>query len=133
MRKLEKKKKGEKKRGEEEKRRKKKNKNRENSVRDAPPSPDAFPSQKLGNNITLIKGRLGKNTTPTSRDPGKLIQKLQRSPSRDSRASNTHSWQTSFTHHKRQSLRNIRYRSSRATIYKKAKALKTHAIVPNSP
>ena len=73
MRKLEKKKKGEKKRGEEEKRRKKKNKNRENSARDAPPSPDAFPSAKLGNNMTPIKGRLGKNTTLTGRDPEKLI------------------------------------------------------------
>ena len=31
------------------------------------PSPDAFPSAKLGNNMTPIKGRIGKNTTPTSR------------------------------------------------------------------
>ena len=56
---------GEKKGGEEEKRRKKKNKNRENSARDAPFSPDAFPSTRLGNNMTPIKGSLGKNTTPT--------------------------------------------------------------------
>ena len=65
-------------------------KNRESSARDAPPSPDAFPSVKLGNNMTPIKGRLGKNTTPTNRDPEKLSQKLQMNPSRDNRASNFH-------------------------------------------
>ena len=32
-----------------------------------PPSPDAFPSTKLGNNITPIEGRLEKNTSPTCR------------------------------------------------------------------
>ena len=32
-----------------------------------PPSPDASPITKLGNNITPIEGRLGKNTTPTGR------------------------------------------------------------------
>ena len=31
-----------------------------------------FPSTKLGNNITPIKGRLGKNTTPTSDNSVKL-------------------------------------------------------------
>ena len=36
-------------------------------ARGALPSADAFPSMKLGNNITPIKGRLGKNTTPTCR------------------------------------------------------------------
>ena len=50
-----------------------KKKDRESGTRSASPSPDAFPSTKLGNNITPIKGRqLGKNTTPTSRDPTKL-------------------------------------------------------------
>ena len=34
-----------------------------------PPSLDAFPSTGLGNNITPIKGKLGKNTTPTGRGP----------------------------------------------------------------
>ena len=46
--------------------------NRESDIRDAPPSPNTFPSTKLGNNMTLIKGRLGKNTTPISRSPTKL-------------------------------------------------------------
>ena len=31
-----------------------------------------FPSTKLGNNMTPVKGRLGKNTTPTSDNPVKL-------------------------------------------------------------
>ena len=35
-----------------------------------------FPSTKLGNNMTSIKGRLGKNTTPTSNNPVKLNQNL---------------------------------------------------------
>ena len=91
-------------------------KNKENSV-------SAFPSRKLGNNITPIKGRLGKNTTPTGRDPEKLIQKLQGNPGKDSRASNIHPRQTSFTHHEGQSLQSVGYRSYRITIYKKAETL----------
>ena len=54
--------------------------NRESDTRNVPPSPDAFPSTKLGNNITPIKGRLGKNTTPTSRGLIKLNQNLQADP-----------------------------------------------------
>ena len=38
--------------------------NRESGTRSVPPSLDTFPSTKLGNNMTPIKGRLGKNTTP---------------------------------------------------------------------
>ena len=71
---------GEKKGGEEEKRRKKKNKNRESSARDAPFSPGAFPSTELGNNITPIKGRLGKNTTPTCKRTAALTPNLQKDP-----------------------------------------------------
>ena len=44
----------------------------ESGARGVLPSADAFPSTKLGNNITPIKGRLGKNTTPTSRSPTEL-------------------------------------------------------------
>ena len=54
--------------------------NRESGTRNVPPSPDTFPSTKLGNNMTPIKGRLGKNTTPTSRSPTKLNQNLQVDP-----------------------------------------------------
>ena len=54
--------------------------NRESSTRNVPPSSDTFPSTKLGNNMTPIKGRLGKNTTPTRRSPTKLNQNLQVDP-----------------------------------------------------
>ena len=73
-------KKGRKKRGENEK--------RESGTKSVPPSPNAFPSMKLGNNITPIKGRLGKNITPTGRGPTELHQNpqldlLRRRPSLD--------------------------------------------------
>ena len=54
--------------------------NRESGTRSVPPPPDAFPSMKLGNNMTPIKGRLGKNTILTSRSPTKLNQNLQVDP-----------------------------------------------------
>ena len=60
--------------GEERRRRERRVENRERSTRSVLPSPDTFPSTKLGNNITPIKGILGKNTTPTSRDPTELNQ-----------------------------------------------------------
>ena len=44
-------------------------KNREGGTGSVSFPPDAFPSAKLGYNMTPVKGRLGKNTTPTSRDP----------------------------------------------------------------
>ena len=81
-----------------------KEKNRECGTKDAPPPPNAFPSQKLGNNMTPIKGRLGKNTTPTHRDPEKLIQRRQRSPSKDSRTSSIHPMRTPSTHCEKQNL-----------------------------
>ena len=56
--------------------------NRESGTRNVPPSPDAFPSTKLGNNMTPIKGRLGKNTTPIRRGSTKLNQNLQADPRR---------------------------------------------------
>ena len=57
-----------------EKKEKEKEKNGKNSTKNAPLSPNAFPSTKLGNNITLIEGRLGKNTTPTSSNPSEPSQ-----------------------------------------------------------
>ena len=62
----------ERKKGREEEERKERGREKEkgeSGARGALPSVDAFPSTKLGNNITPIKGRLGKNTTPTSRSP----------------------------------------------------------------
>ena len=69
-----------------------------------PPFPDAFPSQRLGNNMTLIKGELGKNTTPTKRDPEKLIQRHQRNPTEDSRTSSIHLLQAPSTYCGKQNL-----------------------------
>ena len=85
-----------------------KKKNRESSAKDAPPPPDAFPSKKLGNNMTPIKGRLGKNTTPTHGDPEKLIQRRQRNPSEDSRTSSIYPMRTSSTHYEKQNLQKRR-------------------------
>ena len=72
------KKRGKEREGEERRGRERRIKNREGGKRSVPPPPDEFPSAKLGNNMTPIKGRLGKNTTPTSRDPIKL--NLQMNP-----------------------------------------------------
>ena len=66
--------------GEEMRGRERRIKNIEGGIRSVLPPPDAFPRSKLGNNMTPIKGRLGKNTTPTSRDPIKLNQNLQMNP-----------------------------------------------------
>ena len=51
-------------RGEERRERERMGENRESDTRNVPPSPDTSPSTKLGDNMTPIKGRLGKNTTP---------------------------------------------------------------------
>ena len=60
--------------GEERKERERRGENRESDTKNVPPSLDTFPSTKLGNNITPIKGKLGKNTTPTSRGPSEPNQ-----------------------------------------------------------
>ena len=68
---------------EEEKRgRERRIKNRKGSAKSVMPPPDVFPSAKLGNNMTPIKGRLGKNTTPTNKSPTKPKQNLQVYPRR---------------------------------------------------
>ena len=53
--------------GEEIRGRERRGENRESDTRNVPPSPDASPSTKLGDNTTPMKGRLGKNTTLTGR------------------------------------------------------------------
>ena len=63
---------------EKEKRKKKETHKMEKAIHERHrPLQKIFPSTKLGNNMTPIKGRLGKNTTPTSDDPVKLNQNLQ--------------------------------------------------------
>ena len=94
--------------------------NGENGARGALPSPDAFPSAKLRNNMTPIKGRLGKNTTPTSRSPAELNQNLQKNFKRR-RPDFDASSRTNFSYAPEGSK--YKFYSKEATIYKKAKTL----------
>ena len=94
--------------------------NGENGARGVLPSPDAFPSAKLGNNLTPIKGRLGKNTTPTSRSPTELNQNLQKDPQRRRPDFDTQS-RTNFSYAPEESK--YQFYSEEAIIYKKAKTL----------
>ena len=68
--------------GEERRGRERRGENRKGDIKNVPPSPNTFPSMKLGKNITPIKGRLGKNTTPTGRGPSELNQNPQADPLR---------------------------------------------------
>ena len=109
--------------GEERRGRERKIENRENGTRNAPPSPDAFPSTKLGNNITPIKGRLRKNITPTSRGSAELNQNPQVDPRRR-RSSLDASFcaDLSYTSGRAESPK-YGLHNNEAAIYKKAKAL----------
>ena len=97
--------------------------NRESGTRNAPPSPDTFPSTKLGNNMTPIKGRLRKNTTPRGRSPIKLNQNLHMDPRRRRPSFDA----SSLTDLSRQpeEAEYLKYKlySNEAAIYKKAKTL----------
>ena len=94
--------------------------NGEDGARGALPSPDAFPSAKLGNNMTPIKRRLGKNTTPTRRSPVELNQNLQKNFQRR-RPDFDASSRTNFSYAPEGSK--YKFYSKEATIYKKAKIL----------
>ena len=110
--------------GEERRGREKRIENGENDTRSALPSPDAFPIAKIGNNITPIKARLGKNTTPTSRSPIKLNQNLQVDPQRR-RSSFDASSRIDLSHApKKAKYPKYKLHSDEASIYKKAKALR---------
>ena len=109
--------------GEERRRRERRIENRESGTRNVPPSSDAFPSTKLGNNITPIKRRLRKNTTPKSRSPTELNQNPQADPRRR-RSSLDASFRAdlSYTPGRVESPK-YGLHSNGAAIYKKAKAL----------
>ena len=68
--------------GEERRERERRGENRKGGTKNVPPSPKAFPSTKLGKNITPIKGRLGKNTTPTGGGSLELNQNPKADPLR---------------------------------------------------
>ena len=106
--------------------------NRERRAKDAPPPPPppppppsppqgAFPSRELGNNITPIKGRLGKNTTPTRRNSERPIQRRQKNRKEDSRISSIHLLQTSSAQYGKQKIfKNVRPRGNRTPIYRES-------------
>ena len=106
--------------GEEMREREREKGNGESGARGALPSPDAFPSAKLGNNMTPIKGRLGKNTTPTSRSQAELSQNLQKNFQRR-RPDFDASSRTNFSYTPEGSK--YKFYTKEATIYKKAKTL----------
>ena len=108
--------------GEERRGRERRGENRRSDTRSVPPSPNTSPSTNLGDNITPIKGRLGKNTTPTGRGPMKLNQNPQADPLRR-RPSFDASFRTDFScTPKRTEDSKYGLHNNGAAIYKKAKA-----------
>ena len=57
-----------------------KEKNRECGAKDAPPPPDAFPSRRLGNNMTPIKGETREKHNSHTRRPRKADPKASEEP-----------------------------------------------------
>ena len=106
-------------------------KNRESSARDAPPSPDAFPSTKLGNNMTPIKGRLGKNTTPTYKRTVAL--NLQKDPQQRRQGFCDSSYSVSVAHQRKRGMQSISPTAMKPLFIRKSKPSETSANVPNSP
>ena len=106
--------------GEERREREREKENGENGARGVLSSPNAFPSTKLGNNMTPIKGRLGKNTTPTSRSSIELNQNLHNNPQQRQTDFDASS-RTNFSYAPEGSK--YKFYSKGATIYKKAETL----------
>ena len=115
----------------ERKERRRRKKNRESSARDAPPSPDAFPSTKLGNNMTPIKGRLGKNTTPTCKRIAAL--NLQKDPQQRRQGFCDSSYPVSVAHLRKRSIQSISPTAMKPLFIRKSKPSETSSNVPNSP
>ena len=106
--------------GEERREREREKEKGESGARGELPSPDVFPSAKLGNNMTPMKGRLGKNTTPTSRSPTELNQNPQNNP-QQRRPDFDASSRTNFSY--APEVSKYKFYSKGATIYKKAETL----------
>ena len=115
----------------ERKERRRRKKNRESSARDAPPSPDAFPSTKLGNNMTPIKERLGKNTTPTCKRTVALNH--QKDPQQRRQGFCDSSYPVSAAHQRKRSIQSISPTTVKPLFIRKSKPSETSANVPNSP
>ena len=82
-----------------------------------------FPSTKLGNNITPIKGRLGKNTTPTSHNPRKLNQNHQSSSKQRQSSFKIPSHANLIHLPRKEESPKYGLQSNRTAIYKKTHAL----------
>ena len=113
--------------------RSKKNKNRESSARDAPFSPGAFPSTELGNHITPIKGRQGKNTTPTCKRIAALTPNLQKDPQQRRQGFCDSSYPVFVAHQRKRSIQSISPTAMKPLFIRKSKPSETSANVPNSP
>ena len=109
--------------GEERRERERVGENRKGDTKNVFPSPDVFPSTKLGNNTTLMKRRLGKNKTPTGR---RSIGTETESPG-GSPAKKTKPWRFITCRFqlrpKKEGDSEYGLHSKGAAIYKKAKAL----------
>ena len=106
--------------GEERSKREKRGENRESDTKSVSPSPDTFPSTKLGNNITSIKGELGKKTTPTGRGPSELNQNPYADPPRGRPSLDSSSFQL---RPKREEGSKYELHTGDIAIYMKAEAL----------
>ena len=112
-----------KKRGRKEEGRERRTENGEGDARRTSPSPDAFPSTKLGNNMTPIKGRLGKNTTPTCRRTAALTPNFQKDPQQRQPDFDDSSYLDSDYASEKAKYTKHKPHSNEAAIYKKIKAL----------
>ena len=99
----------------------------------APPSENAFPSMKLGNNMTPIKGRLRKNTTPTCRRTAALTPNLQKDPQQRRKGFCYSSYPVSVAHQRKRSIQSISPTAMKPLFIRKSKPSETSANVPNSP
>ena len=109
--------------GEERRERERRGENGESSTKSTSLSPDAFPSTKLGNNITPIKGRLGKNTTPTGRGASEPSRNPWVDPLRRRLSLDASSSRNSSCAPKREEGSKYELHSEEVTIYREAKAL----------
>ena len=105
----------------------------ESGARGALPSAGAFPSMELGNNITPIKGRLGKNTTPTCKRTAALTPNLQKDPQQRRQGFCDPSYPVSAAHQKKRSIQSMSPTAMKPLFIRKSKPSETSANFLNSP
>ena len=119
--------------GEKRRERERRGENRKGGTKNVPPSPNAFPSTKLGKNITPIKGRLGKNTTPKGRGSLELNQNPMWIPCDDDQASTLHFEQIPITHQKGKKIQSMGSMAKEPPFIRMLKHSKNHTITFDSP